>query len=81
MVGVFAEFHRAMPVGRVHAATGRVYLGRPPTPKPLAEINTDISALLTRALRKRAEHHRVIFIDVNVPPERPALELIERVGE
>lgn len=45
------------------------YLGRPGTPKPLAEINADVYALLQRALRKRAEHERVVFIDLNIPPD------------
>jgi hypothetical protein len=38
------------------------YLGMPGTPRPLAQITADVYALLQRALRKRAEHERVIFI-------------------
>lgn len=45
------------------------YLGRPGTPKPFGKMKADVYALLQRALRKRADHDRVIFIDVNVPPD------------
>jgi hypothetical protein len=69
----------------VHRATGARYaveaksrhrpgvLGVPGTPQPLAEIEADITTLLVRALRKRADHDRIVFIDVNVPPEEGAL--------
>ncbi len=49
-----------------------------------AEITADVYALLQRALRKRAEHERVIFIDLNVPPDDRALletEWFKRVAE
>jgi hypothetical protein len=60
------------------------YLGRAGTPKPVAEINADVYALLQRALRKRAEHDRVVFIDLNIPPDdRTLLEAdwFKRVAE
>ena len=60
------------------------YLGTPGIPRPLAEITADVYALLQRALRKRAEHERVIFIDLNVPPDGRALletEWVKRVAE
>lgn len=49
-----------------------------------AEITADVYALLQRALRKRAEHERVIFIDLNAPPDDRALletEWFKRVAE
>jgi hypothetical protein len=64
-----------------HRATGAKYsveaksrrrpgfLGQPGSPKPLDEIEADVATLLVKALRKRADHERVIFIDVNVPPQ------------
>jgi len=45
------------------------YLGRPGPPKPLSEINADVYSLLQRALRKRADHERIVFIDLNIPPD------------
>lgn len=45
------------------------FLGVAGTPKPLAEIEANISSLLVKALRKRADHERIVFIDVNVPRE------------
>ncbi len=51
------------------------YLGQPGEPKPLPEIEADVSRLLRRALRKQANHERVVFIDVNIPPvDRTRLE-------
>jgi hypothetical protein len=51
------------------------YLGQSGTPKPLERIEADVYRLLQGALRKRADHERIIFIDVNVPPvNRPLLE-------
>ena len=44
------------------------FLGRPGDPQPLSEIQADVSRPLKRALRKQANHERVVFIDVNVPP-------------
>lgn len=38
-------------------------------PIPLDHIKADVTRLLHAALRKRAEHPRIIFIDVNVPKE------------
>ncbi len=64
-----------------HRATGAKYsveaksrhrhgfIGQPGTPKPLSEIDADVSTLLAKALRKQADHERVVFIDVNVPPQ------------
>jgi len=45
------------------------FLGQTGTPKPLEEIEADVYKLLQQALAKKAEHERIIFIDVNVPPE------------
>jgi len=46
------------------------YLGQPgERPEPEA-IKAQIQELLQKALRKRAEHQRIVFIDVNVPPEK-----------
>ena len=44
------------------------YLGQTGTPKPLDEIEADITSLLVAALRKHANHDRIVFIDINVPP-------------
>jgi hypothetical protein len=44
------------------------FLGHPGEPQPLEEIEADVYRLLQRALRKKADHDRIIFIDVNVPP-------------
>jgi len=64
-----------------HQATGLYYsveaksrhrpgfLGQPGTPQPLEEIETDVYRLLQKALRKQAAYDRIIFIDVNVPPQ------------
>jgi hypothetical protein len=60
------------------------YLGRPGVPRPPDEITADVYRLLQKALRKRAEHERVIFIDLNVPPDGRALleiEWFKRVSE
>lgn len=64
-----------------HRATGAKYsveaksrhrpglLGQPGSPKPFEEIEADVSTLIARALTKQAEYERVLFIDVNVPPQ------------
>jgi hypothetical protein len=57
------------------------YLGRPGIPRPPADINADISTLVTRALGKRAEHQRIVFIDVNVPPDRQQSEVMEHLDQ
>jgi uncharacterized protein YchJ len=44
------------------------FLGQPGKPQPVEEIEADVYRLLQRALTKKAEHERVVFIDVNVPP-------------
>jgi hypothetical protein len=44
------------------------FLAYPGTPRPLAEIEADITSLLVAALRKNALHDRLVFIDLNVPP-------------
>jgi len=68
-----------------HQATGAKYsveaksrhrpglLGQPGSPKPFDEIKADVSTLIARALRKRADYERVIFIDVNVPPQESSI--------
>jgi hypothetical protein len=51
------------------------YLGVGGQPVPLEEIKADVKRLLRAALRKRADHSRVIFTDINVPKdERPPLQ-------
>jgi hypothetical protein len=45
------------------------YLGMGGQPLPLDEIKADVSRLLRKALRRRATHPRIIFIDINVPNE------------
>jgi len=51
------------------------YLGQLGKPAALTEIQADLSKLLVPALRKRAKHDRIVFIDVNVPPaEAPLME-------
>ena len=69
----------------VHRTTGSTYsveaksrhraglLGQAGSPKPVHEIEADISGLLSRALRKNARNSRIVFIDVNCPPEERAL--------
>lgn len=44
------------------------FLGYPGKPQPVEEIEADVYRLLQRALTKKADHDRIIFIDVNVPP-------------
>lgn len=44
------------------------YLGQAGKPQPLEEIEGDVTHLFVNALRKKAEHDRIVFIDVNVPP-------------
>jgi hypothetical protein len=48
-------------------------LGQPGDQKPFHEIEADVSTLLARALRKQADQERVVFIDVNVPPQEGAV--------
>jgi hypothetical protein len=48
-------------------------LGQPGDLQSLDKIETDVYRLLQKALLKKAEHDRVIFIDVNVPPQRGAV--------
>ena len=43
-------------------------LGQPGEQRPSAEIQADVYKLLQRALMKRAEHERIVCIDVHVPP-------------
>jgi SEC-C motif len=73
----------------VHAATGEAYsveaktrhragyLGQPGAPTPLQEIQGDARRLLISALRKEANHDRVVFIDVNVPPADSSIFVTE----
>ncbi len=68
----FAATHRATGARYSVEAKSRHrpgFLGQPGSPKPLSGIEADVSTLLARALRKRADHDRIIFIDVNVPPQ------------
>jgi hypothetical protein len=63
-----------------HGRTGLVYaveaksrhrpglLGQPGTPPPPDEVEPDVVRLLRKALAKRAEHARIVFVDINMPP-------------
>ena len=76
-----------------HQATGAKYsieaksrhrsglLGQPGSPKPFDEIKADVSTLIARALRKQADYERVIFIDVNVPPQESSVFDAEGFGK
>ena|SRR5437667_9197711 len=59
------------------------YLGHPGMPKPLDEIKADVYRLLQNALEKRADHDRVIFIDLNIPENylTPHTDGFTRVAE
>jgi hypothetical protein len=60
------------------------YLGRAGAPQPPSVIQADVSRLLKAALLKHAEHERVIFIDVNVPPisqARLESDFLEQIKE
>jgi len=46
------------------------YLGQAGKPQPLEEIEGDVTRLLVNALRKEAQHDRIVFIDINVPPSQ-----------
>lgn len=48
-------------------------LGQPGERQPLQQIQADVYRLLQKALLKRAQCDRVIFIDVNVPPREGSL--------
>lgn len=68
-----------------HRATGLYYsieaksrhrvglLGQLGRPQNLSEIEASISGLLVLALRKAARYDRIVFVDVNVPPEDCAI--------
>jgi len=45
------------------------FLGYPGTPRPLSEIRAEVTRLLKKALLKRANYERIVFIDINVPFE------------
>jgi len=65
-----------------HRATGLKYsveaksrhrpglLGQAGDPKPVDQTEQDVIRLARRALGKGADHPRIIFIDVNMPPHR-----------
>lgn len=60
------------------------YLGQPGQQQPLEEIEGDVYRLLQKALSKKADHERIIFIDVNVPPHTGNLfeaEWLQKVAE
>jgi hypothetical protein len=60
------------------------YLGRSGPKVPLDQIRADIYALLQDALRKEADHPRIIFIDANAPPEDGAVfeaDWFKRIAE
>lgn len=60
------------------------YLGQPGDRKPLAGIKAQVSELLKKALSKRADYERIVFIDINVPPEHDRIfetEWFKRVFE
>jgi SEC-C motif len=51
------------------------YLGQREAAKRPEEIQADVYKLLQHALMKQAKHQRVVFVDVNVPPDnRPVFE-------
>lgn len=76
-----------------HQATGAKYsveaksrhrpglLGQPGSPKPFDEIKADVSTLIARALSKQTDYERVIFIDVNVPPQESSVFEAEWFGK
>jgi hypothetical protein len=43
-------------------------LGKAGTPRPVDEVRADVYRLVQDALKKRARHDRIVFIDVNMPP-------------
>lgn len=63
-----------------HPRSGRKYsieckrrhrdLDHPEVLKTRAPIKLDISGLMADALRKKADHERIVFVDVNMPPHR-----------
>jgi hypothetical protein len=69
----------------IHRQTGKKYaveaksrhrtghLGHAGRPKPLEEIEADITGLFVPALRKSAKHDRIVFIDINVPPSESSI--------
>jgi hypothetical protein len=69
----------------VHRQTGMTYsveaksrcragfLGQAGSAGPLTDIEADLSGLLVPALRKQANHSRIVFIDINVPPSESAI--------
>lgn len=44
-------------------------LGQSGLPQPLEEIKAEVYSLLQKALSKKASFERIVFVDVNVPPE------------
>lgn len=62
-------------------------LGQSGVAPPLDQVNADVYVLLQKALRKRAVHDRIVFIDVNVPPHEGRVfeaewfkQVVEQVG-
>ena len=49
------------------------FLGQTGQPGPVGEIEADLSGLLVPALRKSANHDRIVFVDINVPPTGTAI--------
>lgn len=49
------------------------FLGQAGPRKPSHDIEADLNGLLVPALRKEANHDRIVFIDVNVPPSESSL--------
>lgn len=45
-------------------------LGRPGRTPKLVEIRLDVRRLLREALKKSATHRRIVFVDINMPPEK-----------
>ena len=67
-----------------HRATGLKYsveaksrhrpglLGQPGEPQSWEKVQPDIGRLLRKALKKMANHERIVFIDINMPPQDAA---------
>lgn len=70
----------------IHRRTGNAYsvemkakgrpgtLGKPGTAESLETMKRDVSRLLRDALAKPAQHERLVFIDMNLPPSAVPLE-------
>ncbi len=72
----FAAVHKQTGIGYSVEAKSRHragFLGQAGAPGPLNDIEADLSGLLVPALRKEANHDRIVFIDINVPPSESTI--------